>query len=68
MITDDQNRESIPQWDQSERWKGIERPYKAEDVLRLRGSLRIEYTLANEGAGRLWELLHAGPFTVALAP
>ena len=66
MITDDQNRESIPQWDQSERWKGIERPYKAEDVLRLRGSLRIEYTLANEGAGRLWELLHAGPFTAAL--
>ncbi|MGO9371280.1 MAG: isocitrate lyase, partial [Syntrophobacteraceae bacterium] len=66
MITDDQNRESIPQWDQSERWKGIERPYNAEDVLRLRGSLRIEYTLANEGAGRLWELLHAGPFTAAL--
>jgi len=66
MITDDQNRESVPQWDQSERWKGIERPYTAEDVLRLRGSIRIEYTLANEGARRLWELLHAGPFTAAL--
>ena len=66
MITDDQNRESIPQWDQGERWKGIERPYTAEDVLRLRGSIRIEYTLANEGARRLWELLHAGPFTAAL--
>jgi isocitrate lyase len=66
MIADDQNRESIPQWDQSERWKGIERPYTAEDVLRLRGSMRIEYTLANEGARRLWELLHAGPFTAAL--
>jgi isocitrate lyase len=66
MITDDQNRESIPQWNEYERWKGIERPYTAEDVLRLRGSIRIEYTLANEGARRLWELLHAEPFTAAL--
>jgi isocitrate lyase len=67
MITDDQNRESIiPQWNEYERWKGIERPYTAEDVLRLRGSIRIEYTLANEGARRFWELLHAEPFTAAL--
>ncbi|MGA2938383.1 MAG: isocitrate lyase [Syntrophobacteraceae bacterium] len=66
MITDDQNRKSIPQWNEYERWKGIERPYTAEDVVRLRGSIRIEYTLANEGARRLWELLHEGPFTAAL--
>ena len=67
MIADDQNRESIiPQWNEYERWKGIERPYTAEDVLRLRGSIRIEYTLANEGARRFWELLHAEPFTAAL--
>jgi isocitrate lyase len=66
MITDDRNRESIPQWNGHERWKGIERPYTAEDVLRLRGSMRIEYTLANEGARRLWELLHEEPFTAAL--
>ncbi|MGA3116037.1 MAG: isocitrate lyase [Syntrophobacteraceae bacterium] len=66
MIADDQNRESIPQWNEYERWKGIERPYTAEDVLRLRGSIRIEYTLANEGARRLWGLLHAEPFTAAL--
>src|SRR5208283_1172546 len=66
MIADDQNRESIPQWNEYERWKDIERPYTAEDVLRLRGSIRIEYTLANEGARRLWGLLHAEPFTAAL--
>jgi isocitrate lyase len=66
MIADDQNRESILQWNEHERWRGIERPYTAEDVLRLRGSMRIEYTLANEGARRLWELLQAEPFTSAL--
>ncbi len=66
MITDDRNRESIPQWNEDERWKGIERPYTTEDVIRLRGSIRIEYTLANEGARRFWGLLHAEPFTSAL--
>ena len=39
------------------RFNGIERPYSAEDVLRLRGSLPIEHTLARRGALRLWELL-----------
>lgn len=66
MIADDQNRESIPQWNEHERWKNIERPYTAEDVLRLRGSIRIEHTLADQGARRLWELLHTDPFTSAL--
>jgi isocitrate lyase len=40
------------------RFDGIERPYSAEDVLRLRGSVPIEHTLAHRGAIRLWELLH----------
>lgn len=40
------------------RFDGIERPYSADDVLRLRGSLPIEHTLARRGALRLWELLH----------
>jgi len=66
MNTDDQTRESIPQWNGNERWKGVDRPYTAEDVLRLRGSIRIEYTLANLGARRFWELLHTEPFTGAL--
>ncbi|HVU70461.1 MAG TPA: isocitrate lyase, partial [Ktedonobacteraceae bacterium] len=41
-------------------------PYTPQDVLRLRGSLRIEYTLARLGAERLWELLHSEPFIPAL--
>jgi isocitrate lyase len=45
-------------WETDERWKGIVRPYSAEDVVRLRGSIRIEYTLARRGAERLWNLLH----------
>ena len=39
------------------RFEGIERPYSVEDVLRLRGSVPIEYTLARQGALKLWELL-----------
>ena len=66
MITDDQTQESVPQWEGDGRWKGIERPYTAEDVLRLRGSIQIEHTLAKHGAHRLWELLHTGPYTAAL--
>jgi isocitrate lyase len=45
------------EWASNPRWTGIERPYTAEDVLRLRGSIHIEHTLARLGAERLWELL-----------
>jgi isocitrate lyase len=47
-------------WSASPRWAGIERPYQAEDVVRLWGSLRIEYTLARRGAEKLWQLLRTG--------
>jgi isocitrate lyase len=49
-----------------DRWSGIVRPYTPADVERLRGSLRIEHTLATLGAQRLWRLLHAEPFVNAL--
>ena len=42
----------------ADRWIGIERPYTAEDVERLRGSVCIEHTLARRGAEKLWELVH----------
>ncbi len=42
---------------QDERWAGIERPYGADDVARLSGSVQVEHTLARRGAERLWELL-----------
>lgn len=54
------------QWQHNPRWRGIQRPYSAEDVLRLRGSLRIEYTLARLGAERLWHLLTTEPYINAL--
>ncbi|MCX7688558.1 MAG: isocitrate lyase [Fimbriimonadales bacterium] len=53
-------------WRENPRWQGIQRPYKAEDVVRLRGSVQIEYTLAKLGAQRLWELMHTEPYVAAL--
>src|SRR5580698_6315324 len=53
-------------WAKNPRWKGVERPYTAEDVLRLRGSIHIEHTLARLGAERLWTLLHSQSYVNAL--
>jgi isocitrate lyase len=53
-------------WATNARWKGVERPYTAEDVLRLRGSVHIEHTLARMGAERLWDLLQADSYVNAL--
>ena len=53
-------------WEQDERWAGIERTYKAEEVIRLRGSLHIDYTLATHGAKRLWSLLKHENYVPAL--
>ncbi len=53
-------------WETNPRWEGIERPYTAEDVLRLRGSIHIEHTLARLGSERLWELLQTDPYVNAL--
>ena len=52
--------------EQGSRWEGIMRPYSGEDVERLRGSMRIEYTLARHGAERLWDLLHGENYVAAL--
>src|SRR6187431_3302626 len=48
------------------RWRGITRPYSSDDVLRLRGSLAIEHTIARLGAERLWEMLRELPFVAGL--
>lgn len=53
-------------WQSDPRWKGITRPYRAEDVERLRGTVQVEYTLARLGAERLWNLLHSEPYVAAL--
>ena len=53
-------------WDADPRWRGVERSYSAEDVVRLRGRVVEEYTLARRGADRLWELLHTEDYVPAL--
>lgn len=50
------------EWNTRPRWKGIEREYSAEDVVRLRGSIHIEYSLARMGAEQLWDLLNREPY------
>lgn len=54
------------EWASSPRWQGIQRNYSASDVIRLRGSLPVEYTLARAGAERLWNLLHTEDYIHAL--
>jgi len=54
------------QWREDPRWQGITRTYSGEDVLRLRGSLRMHHTLAEVGAEKLWKLLHTEEYVHAL--
>ncbi|WP_113929495.1 isocitrate lyase [Bacillus sp. P14.5] len=53
-------------WELNPRWEGIERPYSPEDVLRLRGSLKVEHTLAQKGSEKLWKLINEESFVNAL--
>ncbi|WP_309626891.1 isocitrate lyase [Methylibium sp.] len=53
-------------WAENPRWKGIKRGYTAADVVRLRGSLPIEHTLAKRGAEKLWNLVNTEPFVNTL--
>jgi isocitrate lyase len=53
-------------WTTNPRWCGITRHYSYADVLRLRGSIHIEHTLARLGAERLWNLMHSEPYVAAL--
>ncbi|RJF73316.1 isocitrate lyase [Deinococcus cavernae] len=53
-------------WQTDERWKGIKRNYTADEVVKLRGSLPIEHTLAKHGANKLWRAMQEEPFVNAL--
>jgi len=53
-------------WAHNPRWKGVKRGYGAEDVVRLRGSLRVEHTLARRGAEKLWQMMQERPFVNSL--
>jgi isocitrate lyase len=53
-------------WAENPRWKGITRGYSAEDVVRLRGNMPIEYSLAQRGAEKLWQLVNNEPYVNCL--
>jgi isocitrate lyase len=53
-------------WAENPRWRGVKRGYSAEDVLRLRGSVQIEHTLARLGAEKLWKLVNERPYVNSL--
>ena len=53
-------------WAENSRWKGIKRGYSAEEVVRLRGSVHIEHTLARRGSEKLWKLVNEQPFVNSL--
>jgi len=54
------------EWAELDRWDGVERDYSAEDVVRLRGSVRVEHTLSRRGAEKLWQLLREEDFVPTL--
>ena len=53
-------------WESEPRWQGVDRPYTAEQVVRLRSSFQIEYTIAQLGSDRLWKLMTSEPYVQAL--
>ncbi|AYA74314.1 isocitrate lyase [Bacillus sp. Y1] len=65
-MTNERVRELQESWEMDARWKGIERPYSAEEVIKLRGSIDIEHTLARRGAEKLWKLVKEEDFVNAL--
>ncbi len=54
------------EWAESPRWKGVQRGYTAAEVVRLRGSVQVEYTLARNGAEKLWKKMNEQPYVNAL--
>ncbi|MCW5578975.1 MAG: isocitrate lyase, partial [Dokdonella sp.] len=53
-------------WSTNPRWTGVQRNYDADDVLRLRGTVHVEHSLARLGANKLWQSLQREPFVNAL--
>jgi isocitrate lyase len=66
MIKEDVIAEMEKSWQEQERWQGISRSYSAADVVRLRGNVLVEHTLARRGAEQLWRLMGTQPFVRAL--
>jgi isocitrate lyase len=66
----DQRQQQIQQleedWKENPRWKGVKRGYSAADVVKLRGSVQVEHTLAKRGAEKLWRMVNEKPFVNSL--
>ncbi len=67
MEKNDSAPQRTKEWETSPRWEGIKRPYSAQDVDRLRGTIHREYSIAKNGANRLWKLLNEDPYVPALS-
>ena len=65
-VTGTSTSELNDSWKNDSRWKNVQRPYSADDVVRLRGSFVPEYTIARQGAERLWRMLHDNDYIHAL--
>ncbi len=67
MATREQQVQALAKdWAENPRWNDVKRSYTAEDVVRLRGSVAIEHTLAKRGAEKMWQLLASEPFVATL--
>ena len=66
LITSDQIHAIETGWRNEPRWQGVQRSYTAEKVLRLRGTMKIEHTIADKMSRKLWHLLNTQPFVPAL--
>lgn len=65
-MTDSRVTQLQESWELDKRWQGITRPYTAEDVIKLRGSIDIEHTLAKKGSEKLWKLINEEDYINAL--
>lgn len=66
MMMNERAQKLQQSWENDSRWTGIKRPYTAEEVIKLRGSIDIEQTLARRGSEKLWNLLKTEDFINAL--
>ena len=66
MTTENEIKRIEADWATNDRWKGMKRGYTAADVARLRGTVKIEYSLARQGAEKLWGYLHTEPFVLGV--
>ena len=66
MTREEQVKQLEQDWKKNPRWKGVRRDYAAKDVVRLRGSVQEEYTLARRGAEKLWKLVNEEPYVNCL--